>query len=625
MSDSRDMSSPVRRTAVVSGKRSSMACTTCRQVKLRCDATKRFPAPCSRCERQGKACLFNPVFKRKAIRGALEKAIEERDELRRLVDVKTDDASSQEKETQFDLGMARKLRSPQGHQIRSVVQKASVPSASPQKGVEFDLDGVHLDDATVRELLDHFCEHYLYHLPILDIRGPANSLLNTSPILFWTIIIITARDHPTYTILEAQLQHPYQKLLSQHVLSSICCVYTIQALLLLCIWPFPVRHQDDDPSWGYSGLAVAATLQMRLHETGVGKSDDKPELADIVALRLKTWLGCFFVSTRLSADLGLSPPMASVAHMETRILRQVQDQLPKDFLDELELQRYSVRVAAVLSNSSSYSLQTTFVDLLEHDLGAVEDNMRPLALTTEVDLLAAKLRLYALPLLTSKTYRLTNQEHASSRVAWYKGLHVAVQLANIFTDSSRDQGPRCSASLRIHDPCEPLTTTFHPKHYFCVLVMTGMYLLKLVAVDDEISARDKTLACTWIKRVHTTLIRWSQHDRDEKDRAAKMIEIISDHADDRSFAQRDLEQQVDTIPSIIDDGKETARLIRQLRFSAWGGKESRNAQVFSAPATSETMGTDPAMTFSLDDFSEWNPWFGTDEMTSLLQTSSNFP
>lgn len=38
-------------------------------VKLRCDAQQRFPAPCSRCEKQVKACVFDPRFKRQVVRG----------------------------------------------------------------------------------------------------------------------------------------------------------------------------------------------------------------------------------------------------------------------------------------------------------------------------------------------------------------------------------------------------------------------------------------------------------------------------------------------------------------------------------------------------------------------------
>jgi superfamily II helicase len=53
------------------GARSNRACTTCRQVKLRCDSAQTFPSPCSRCKRGNLQCRIDPDFKRTRARHQL--------------------------------------------------------------------------------------------------------------------------------------------------------------------------------------------------------------------------------------------------------------------------------------------------------------------------------------------------------------------------------------------------------------------------------------------------------------------------------------------------------------------------------------------------------------------------
>ena len=317
-------------------------------------------------------------------------------------------------------------------------------------------------------------------------------------------------------------------------------------------------------------------------------------------------------ASRLSADLGLPPPMGPAAHMYMRILGHVKDQLPTDFLHHLDLQRYAVRSAAVLTRAHSNTLQTSFLELLEHDLGAVEDNMQqPLSPTVEIDLLAAKLRLYAIPLLTSQGHTTTSPERISSRVAWYKGFHVAMQLASLFTDKSKGNISDLSPLTPTNSFNEARKiTSFHPKYYFCVLVMTAMYLIKLMAVDDQMSARDKTLARSRIQEVQTTLMLGSRNELDEQDRAAKMIKFLSDHVGDTtSFAPQDPEGNVETSPSIIDDGIRTAWVIR-LKSSDFRGEALTNSQEFGGLINSETLVMDSTMNLSWDDLSGWDTWFG---------------
>lgn len=87
-------------------------------------------------------------------------------------------------------------------------------------------------------------------------------------------------------------------MLSEYLTRSIRSIWTIQALLLLCLWPFPVASQLDDPSWEYCGMAVAAALKMGLDDSPASWGEAIRPSSDELTWRSKTWLGCLCVSTK---------------------------------------------------------------------------------------------------------------------------------------------------------------------------------------------------------------------------------------------------------------------------------------------------------------------------------------
>lgn len=138
-----------------------------------------------------------------------------------------------------------------------------------------------------------FHQHYLDHVPFIDIENSAESIHRTSEVLFWALVLVSARNHVLYSQQFSHLRTPFHRLLSEHVVRTIRCPYTIQALLLLCTWPMPVASQNDDPSWNYCSLAVSAVQQIGIHEPS-HVEEKRP--AHSVAY-LKSWLGCFVIST----------------------------------------------------------------------------------------------------------------------------------------------------------------------------------------------------------------------------------------------------------------------------------------------------------------------------------------
>lgn len=118
-----------------------------------------------------------------------------------------------------------------------------------------------------------------------------NVIHQTSPLLFWTIILISSRH--TEMLIE-----PYKNLLSRQLIEPVRSLYTIHALLLFCLWPLPVRKQILDSSWNYCGFAVSAAIRMGLHQLEATFEYDFSQFsAQDLEIRRRTWLGCFIIST----------------------------------------------------------------------------------------------------------------------------------------------------------------------------------------------------------------------------------------------------------------------------------------------------------------------------------------
>ena len=113
-------------------------------------------------------------------------------------------------------------------------------------------------------------------------------------------MLTAAREHPVHHDLHAQLLSAFKRYLCEYQFTGIRHIDSIQALLLLSLWPMPARNQGCDPSWNYCHLAVSAALQMGLARSTPSSGTNMAEASadEEEEARLKTWLGCFVVSNR---------------------------------------------------------------------------------------------------------------------------------------------------------------------------------------------------------------------------------------------------------------------------------------------------------------------------------------
>ena len=119
------------------------------------------------------------------------------------------------------------------------------------------------------------------------------------------MILVAAQSHDRHSAIYDQVASAHDNLLSGIVHIAIQRVETVQALLLLCLWPVPKPRAAYDPSWNYIGLAIHAAAQLGCHDPlpatsaardwmgfGSGAARDVEP-----SIQASTWLACFRIGT----------------------------------------------------------------------------------------------------------------------------------------------------------------------------------------------------------------------------------------------------------------------------------------------------------------------------------------
>jgi hypothetical protein len=227
--------------------------------------------------------------------------------------------------------------------------------------------------------------------------------------------------------------------------------------------------------------------------------------------------------------------------------------------------------------------------------------------------LAARLRLYALPLLSQLSSDGQKRKAIGmSKAFWYMGFHSAIEITNIFGHSEYTivDMSRSSTEQRVDE--------FFPKYYFQILIMAGMYLINILAFDNEMSAEDKNLARNHIKKVYETLTSWSREPRDEAARVARVIDLLSRHVQTSDLSS-ELQPTAHLTPpaSTITSGMWMAGQLRSKFFSSWL-QPTEPTPVWATESSEFPTGLEPEM-FE-DDLLEWNTWLAN--LDSILANPS---
>ena len=183
---------------------------------------------------------------------------------------------------------------------------------------------------------------------------------------------------------------------------------------------------------------------------------------------------------------------------------------------QFEIERNVARFSATMSQRGGSLVRSSLILMFDRELKILGEQV--LAASSpflEINFLGARLSLYAFSIL-GETTSSTLDHHVDLQVKsiWYLGFETAVRIAHLFS------------SLTTSAPQAVLPHPL-PKHMFWILLSSGFYLLKFLAVSTQVPSADSELARNGIRLVYSTLQSWSSHTLDESARLARIISLLA--------------------------------------------------------------------------------------------------
>ena len=126
-----------------------------------------------------------------------------------------------------------------------------------------------------------------------------NDCHSQSPLLFWTIVAIGSRKYPDDPTVLSLLAPRLLRMVRNAVFSRD--LPTIQAFLLLCVWPLPVDTLDNDISPVLIGVILQLAMNIGLHLHGDGQDFSRTTLnpdSGEETLRSKLWMSSLITIQR---------------------------------------------------------------------------------------------------------------------------------------------------------------------------------------------------------------------------------------------------------------------------------------------------------------------------------------
>lgn len=278
------------------------ACTRCRQWKVGCDANISGPEGCTRCQEHELPCVFDSTYRRTPKRRKFAEMQVELAELRKLANSRVAYAERDTSKTPSNPSTATPLI-PQS--IPSLTVWPTTTGSEPAAILtsEPDLQGrcvadkyigdIHLAASHVNELFRIYFTRCHPYLPFSMSRS-IEAIYERCPTLFWVICAVASSDTA-----RPQFEGPVRGLISDVLDPSMgCTVEMVQAILILCMWPFAFANQKTDSSFIYSGIATHISLSIGLHRPA-SDANFGNETSDRYVdeeIRRTTWLACFIVA-----------------------------------------------------------------------------------------------------------------------------------------------------------------------------------------------------------------------------------------------------------------------------------------------------------------------------------------
>lgn len=142
-----------------------------------------------------------------------------------------------------------------------------------------------------------------YHpfLPLIDPAKSAHEYYQVSQLLFWSIISVASRRMKSQPTLLPKLARNVTNLLWNTVRTLPHSLVVVQAIALLCTWPFPTSSSTTDPTFMLAGMLLQIGTQMGLHRALNAQDFSKVRTGLSVAEYaqwVRTWEACNIIAQR---------------------------------------------------------------------------------------------------------------------------------------------------------------------------------------------------------------------------------------------------------------------------------------------------------------------------------------
>ncbi|KAJ6129286.1 hypothetical protein N7512_002066 [Penicillium capsulatum] len=273
------------------------------------------------------------------------------------------------------------------------------------------LGSLHFSPAKIDTLFHLFFNRYHVYFPFLQPAVSPDDYFNRSSLLFWVIVYTAARQYPDDPGLMAALTGPLKGLLWETISNPPHTWYIVQAISLLCMWPFPTSSLSTDITAMLVNISQTIAMQLGLHQpeaiqdfSRIKRKLNNTETSEVI----RTWAACYIATQSVFTTEGMA--LTSSGWTVDRICDEKSPyEVPGFLKQQLLIYRFSARLGNYMSryvprplNPSPTQESLSVLDLLEHEY---QDLCRSMGgqLPTENEILLANtgLQLYVFYLLDS--------------------------------------------------------------------------------------------------------------------------------------------------------------------------------------------------------------------------------
>ncbi|KAK6200895.1 uncharacterized protein RJT21DRAFT_29124 [Scheffersomyces amazonensis] len=369
--------------------RSKRACTTCRQIKLKCDAIDKFPKKCTRCERLGSICEIDTNFKREPVRRNSNSH------------TKVDTVSREDSI---------------GSSLESNLSTLLTPNSTRTVDVFPYIDDVgdELVDSLIPKdkiilMFKTFYQVNYCHLPILSkqLLDPRYLWMKNYKLLFFAICNSTSVL--CCPELELVLQDKIKELAYQndstYMVDPLHSLSVVFASLILCYWPLRSSSIQNDESIVHVGRAVDIGMKIGLHRFAYTREycitlDDA--LKEQIQTATVAWAGCFITKTVLCSIFGMPSSLPLNYNIFTTFKNLPQNNYIEDFGKQLKLAQFIQTSMNSLGNNSEteFGMVDPAIRGIQHkaiteNLSIIIAELTPCSKVTESLSLLAKLLVHS--------------------------------------------------------------------------------------------------------------------------------------------------------------------------------------------------------------------------------------